>query len=259
MNLHNIHLYYRNNLFPASLLFMILLSFGCEKDPEPFTTNSVIRGTASLYNEYSDASGIKITASGPYGNKSTTTQTDGNFSIDGLGNGTYYLDYGKEGYGTIRVYNISVFGNDTIWARGVHLFKKSSSSLYAFKKAYTAIRDRFFPQTTFVCIETFAPNNGTVFAVDMMLFMDDSPDVAWDRHEFSYPASDANVNDANVHTIYVDPLAIPFKTGTKVFVRGYLCNIQEYGYGYLDTYLGIPMYTTLDKSKSTSAVSFIMP
>ena len=260
MNLHNIHLFYRNNLLWISIFFIILINFGCEKDPEPLTTNSVIRGTVWLHNEYSEEpSNIKVTASGPYGNKSSTSQANGMFSIDGLGNGTYYLDYSKEGYGTIREYSISVFGNDTVHARGAYLFKKPASAVPTLIKAYSAIRDRFFPLTTFVCIETSASNNGSIFGLDVMLYMDDSPDVAWDRFEISNPASDANVNDANVHTIYIDPVIIPFESGTKVYVRGYPFNTEEFRSGYLDTYQGIPMYSTLDKSKSTNVVSFIMP
>jgi hypothetical protein len=260
MNLSNIHLFSRNNLLLTGLFLVTSLHFGCEKDPEPLTTYGVIRGHAGLYDVYTEEpANIKITASGPYGNTSTTTEADGGFILDGLGNGTYYLDYSKEGYGTIREYNIRVFDDDTVFARGAALFQKPASAVPNFIKAYTAYKARFFPLTTYVCIEESANNNGTVFGLDLMLFMDTSPDVAWNRNGFSYPASDAYVNDDNVHTIYVPPSIIPFESGTTVYVKGYPCNVQEYGYGYFDTYLGIPQYSTLDKSKSTNVVSFIMP
>jgi hypothetical protein len=260
MNLSNIRFFSRNNLLLAGLFLLSPFNQGCEKDPDPLTTHGVIRGHASLYNEYTEEpANIKVTASGPYGSKSTTTEAEGGFNIDGIGNGTYYLDYGKEGYGTIREYNIRMFGDDTVYARGAMLFKNPAAAIPNFIKAYTANKPRTFPLRINVFIETNASNNGSVFGLDVMLYMDISQDVAWNRNGFSYPASDAYVNDDNVHTIYVDPAIIPFKSGTKVYVKGYPCNIQEYGYGYFDTYLGIPMYSTLDKSKPTNVVSFIMP
>jgi hypothetical protein len=76
--------------------------------------------------------------------------------LSGLGNGTYYIDYRKEGYGTVRQYGIQLFGNDT----------------------------------------------------------------------------------ARI---------------------GYICNLLEYNSGYLDTYLGVSLYSTLDQSKHSNVVSFIMP
>jgi hypothetical protein len=260
MILSNIHLFCRNSLLLTGLFLVIPVNQGCEKDPEPLTTHGVIRGHAGLYDMYTDGPvKIKVTASGPYGSKSTTTSEDGVFILDGLGNGTYYLDYALEGYGTIREYSVQVFDDDTVYAKGASLFKKPESVVPKFIKAYTAYKARTFPLTTYICIEETASTNGTVFGLDLMLYMDTSEDVAWNRNGFSYPAQDAYVNDDNVHTIYVDPAVVPFESGTRVYVKGYPCNVMEYSYGYFDTYLGIPLYSTLDKSKSTNVVSFTMP
>jgi hypothetical protein len=231
----------------------------CEKDPEPLTTNSAITGWASLYNEYSDESvNIRVTATGPYGHKSATVDASGMFMIDGLGNGTYSLDYSLDGYGTIRQYGIRLFGNDTARVQGAQLFKMPSVAVPSFTKAYTEIRDRYGPPTTFVCIETSVSDH-SIFGLEVMIYMKTGSDVAWNKYDFFYPASDANFNDANVHTVYIDPAVLPFKSGTEVYLKGYSCNTQEYYYGYLDTYLGESMLSTLDKSKSTTVLSFIMP
>jgi hypothetical protein len=260
MNLSNILLFYRNSLLLTELFLLTLLNQGCEKDPDPLTNHGVIRGNASLYDIYTEEpANIKVTASGPYGSKSTTTEANGNFMIDGLGNGTYYIDYRKENYGTIRQYNIRVFDDDTFYVGGVMLFKKTGNYVPKFIKAYVANKPRFFPLTIYLCIETDVTNDGTVSGLDLMLFLDSNQDVAWNQNKFNYPASDAYVSDKNVHTIYVDPSRMPFKSGTTVYVKGYPCNIQELGYGFLDTYLGIPIYSSLEKSKSTNVVSFIMP
>jgi len=242
----------------AILIFMTLLP-GCEKEPEPLTTNSAITGYVSISDPLVEEPGnIKVTATGPYGHKSTTTLPDGYFLIEGLGNGTYYVDYSKEGYGTLREYGIRLFGADTVRVGGTSLFKLPSINLPAFVKAYTAIRDRYGPPTTFVCIETTV-SDYMAFELDIMIYMDTSAEVAWNRYASYYPATDANFNDANIHTIYIDPEILPFESGTKVYLKGYPCNISEYGYNYLDTYLGIPVFSTLDKTKSTAVLSFIMP
>ncbi len=232
---------------------------GCEKDPEPLTSNSAITGWASLYSiYYGEPANIRVTATGPYGHKSVDVDPTGIFMIDGLGNGTYYLEYSQEGYGTIREYGIKLFGDDTARVQGAQLFKLPSGVLPSFTKAYTAIRDRYGPPTTFVCIETSVSDH-SIYGLDIMIYLDVSSDVAWNKYECFYPAWDANFNDANVHTIYIDPAVLPFESGTKVYLKGYPCNNLEYSNGYLDTYLGTRMFSTLDKSRSTTVLSFIMP
>jgi hypothetical protein len=256
MNPHNILSFMRNSIL---LMTALLLLMGCEKAPEPLTSDSVITGFASLFYAYSDQpANILVTATGPYGHKSVVADPSGRFIIDGLGNGTYYLEYSQEGYGTLREYGIKLFGSDTVWARGANLFKLPPPGLPSFNKAYTAIRDRYGPPTTFVCIET-SVSDYSVFGLDILIYMDVNEDVGWNRNICYYPAWDANFNNANVHTIYIDPAVLPFESGTKVYLKGYPCNNYEYQYGYLDTYLGERMFSTLDKSKSTTVLSFIMP
>ncbi len=256
MNPHNILSFMRNSFLLATALLLLV---SCEKDPEPLTTNSVITGFTSLFYEYSDQpANIKVTATGPYGHKSAMVDPAGNFSVDGLGNGTYYLEYSQEGYGTLREYGIKLFGSDTVRARGANLFKLPSKALPSFSKAYTAIRDRFGPPTTFVCIETNITDY-SIFGLDILIYMNVNEDVGWNKYVCYYPAWDSNFNDANVHTIYINPDVLPFESGTQVYLKGYPCNNYEYSYGYLDTYLGERMFSTLDKSKSTAVLSFIMP
>jgi hypothetical protein len=234
---------------------------GCEKEPEPFTTNSTIEGFVSLWQYYdTNPPIIKVTASGPYGQKSVNVDpsTGSKFAIEGLGNGTYYLDYSADGYGTLRQYGIQVFGGDTVGTRPANLFKMPSGPFPKLTKTYTAIRDRYGPPTTFVCIET-SISDYMVFGLEIMLFFDTSQDVSWKKYAFYYPAWDANFNDANVHTIYIRPELLPFKSGTKVYLKGYPCNTEEYQNGTLDTYLGVRNFSTLDKSKSSDILSFTMP
>jgi len=113
-------LMYRNSLF---FLVILLLTLSCEKDPEPLTTSSAIHtGAAILDLEFNGE--IKITAKGPYGDKSALIPKGEYGYLEGLGNGTYTLSYSANGYGTIEVQNIQLFGGDTVHISQVVLYKK---------------------------------------------------------------------------------------------------------------------------------------
>lgn len=261
MNRVNIHLLCRNSLFFLGLLLGSGFFQSCEKDPLPLTTNSVITGTAYISTSDSDE-GIKVVASGPYGQSSALTDQFGNFVITGLGNGTYYLDYSKEGYGTIRQYNIQVFGNDTVRAYIVQLYEKPViPKLPTFKKVYYDIRPRSYPQKYFVCIDTDLPPTAESFRLQFMLCMGTDENVSWDNYDVYDFSWEMAVNN-DFMTIYLDPDRLRnvylFRTGEKIYLRGYPCNKGESS-GYLDTYLGIRQYSTLDISRSTNVISFIMP
>jgi hypothetical protein len=225
------------------------------------TTNSVITGIARSRDAI-DFGVINILATGPYGQSSAQTDDNGRFMIPGLGNGTYCLDYSREGYGTIRQYNIQLFGNDTVTARFVELFKKPEARYLPFlENAYNDIRPRSYPQKTFVCIDTNLSPTAESFALQFLLCLGTDENVSWNNcrvYDFLWEMA---VNNEQM-TIYLDPDRLRnvylFATGEKVFVRGYLCNKQESN-GYLDTYLGTIQYSTLDKTMSTNVVSFITP
>jgi hypothetical protein len=234
----------------------------CEKDPVPLTTNSVITGTVHINSSGIDYDSTIVVASGPYGQSSALTDIDGHFVIPGLGNGTYLLDYSREGFGTIRQYNIQLFGNDTAYAVIVELFKiPEVKYLPVLGKAYNDIRPRYYPQKTFVCIDTDLSPTAESFSLQFVLCLGTDEDVSWNNcriYDFSWEMA---VNSDHM-TIYLDPDRLRntylFRTGEKVYVVGYLCNKQEM-YGYLDTYLGIRQYSTLDKTRFTNVISFIMP
>jgi hypothetical protein len=258
MNPHNIHLFMKNSLLLPGA-FLLLGIVGCEKDAGPLTTNSVIHGHADLFSFIHDEPvNIRVTASGPYGHKSADVDPSGTFLIDGLGNGTYYLDYSQEGYGTLREFGIQLFGGDTVWVNGATLFKLPQEVLPKFTKVYTGIREQYDPNKILVCIETNISQIAGSYP-DVMIFMNTNPDVAWNRYECYYPSMNAGFNSVNVYTIYIDPDALPFKSGSKVYLKGYPCNVLEYNFGFLDTYRGERMFSTLDKSKTTDVLFFIMP
>ncbi len=242
--------------FFLPVVFLAVLFAGCEKDPVPLTTNSVIYGIARA--DY-EGGGVTVTAFGPYGNKSSVTDEDDNFSIGGLGNGTYYLEYMKEGFGTLRQYSIRVFGNDTVRAYITQLYRMPEL-VYppALLRAYTGVRPRSYPEKTWIAIDTdFRQEEINKKIYQMVLFFSDKKDVSWSSSRQSGFFHDLQFND-QLLTIYIDIPRMKFKTGTTVYVIAYPCNNQENS-PYLDTYLGRLIYSTLDKDHPSNVVSFVMP
>lgn len=101
--------------------------FSCEKDPSPLYSNSVLTGHAFTSDYETSYAGTNITAYGPYGSTTTTTDESGQFTFAGLGNGTYKLEYSRNGYGTIVRYNVRLFGNDTVEIGGINIFRRYDS------------------------------------------------------------------------------------------------------------------------------------
>lgn len=265
MNLPSFHLLFRNRHFITCLLSGLLLLVACEKGPVPLTTNSVISGIA--YTETTNTEeGISVIATGPYGHSSAITDKDGHFTLPGLGNGTYFLDYSKEGFGSIRQYGIKLFGNDTVNAGRIKLFRKPGvRKLPTFKIPYMGIRPRNFPEKTWICIETdITQQNQAAYSFDLVLCLGNDESVSWDNCKIRYFSWGEQFND-NFCTFYVDPEYLlthpdgsPFRSGDRVYMRGFPINKYEAD-GYLDTYLGVRQYSTLDKTRSTNVISFILP
>jgi hypothetical protein len=257
MNHLSIHLLCRNCLAISGQLILFWLLAGCEKNPIPLTTDSTIKGNA-----FADSSGretyhIKIKAIGPYGETPVITEKK-DYRIEGLGNGTYYLEYSKDGYGTVCQYGFQLFGGDVVRAPDVTLYQfPKITTIPNFIRAYTA--DATSPPSPYIYIYIdLAVTNIKPADLSVMLFMSSSSrDVSWDNYEFCYPTYRGGTKN---NIPYICAVCIPpFKSGTEIFVRGYPYNQLEYYYGRYDTYHGNPSFSTLNKSKPTNIVSFKMP
>ncbi|MFO7621989.1 MAG: carboxypeptidase-like regulatory domain-containing protein [Bacteroidales bacterium] len=254
------HLLFPDYLVAGIMLTSLLLATACEKDPVPLTTNSVITGNVRTGNY--DRDSITVVATGPYGKTSVLADLSGNFTFAGLGNGTYCLDYAKEGYGTIRQYNIQLFGGDTVRLSQVVLYEKPGpENLPTLKKAYIGIRPRSGPEHQWICIDTSIPRqyaDSYIFQFALCLHTDKN--VSWDNcrmRDFTWTGQ----YNGDSYSLYIDFTYMsdfPFRSGETVYIKGYPCNKSEAG-GYLDTYLGIRLYSTLDLTRSTNIISFEMP
>ena len=251
------------------ILICLGLFTGCEEVPVPLTTNSVITGRGS-FGTGGDYSGIMVTANGPYGQTPALTDVKGYFTITGLGNGTYFLEYSKKGYGTIRQYGIQLFGNDTVQTGNVTMYQLPDSlMLPSFRKTYIDLRPRFGQERLWICFDTnITKQNAYLFGFQFLLCMSTDKYVSIDHNQLIWFGWDGQYNGDN-YSIYIDLKTFspsgfsyrekfPFKSGDEIFVRGYPCNKGEQG-GYLDTYLGKHQYSTLDRTRSTNVISFILP
>jgi hypothetical protein len=259
MNQNNFHLFFKNSFFKLAIAIIPLFSLSCEKEYDPLFNNGVIWGYATIYKDMDETGTIRVVAKGPYGSKSVDIYPNEMYWIDSLANGTYALDFIKEGYGTVHLYGIQVFGNDTVGGDYVNLFSKHEDYVMpSFIKAYPAVRENSYPLETFICIEISEIAFWDFWGLPILLYLSDKKDVSCTNFRYYYPAWDVGTNNASANLIYLNP-SLPFKSGTEVFVIGYVCDTGEYMEGNLDTYLGIPQFSSLDKERHSDIVSFIMP
>ena len=249
MNQSSIRLFYRNSLFALVVLAGTGLMSSCEDELEPLTTNSVIQGSAYAIGVYEEPSEIAVVASGPFGQKSIVANAYEEFTISGLANGTYYLDYSKEGYGTVRQYGIQLFGNDTVRTQQAALYENPPASFVMPRFTNVTINtvSEYYVE---ILITTDYPTQHTFW--QSRLFMGVENEVSCDRFSKTYAITCNYANEIIIPVSYYS-----FQSGTTVNLIGYSCN--TYDQGYLDTYLGKMVYSTLDKDNHSNVVSFIMP
>jgi len=228
----------------------------CERNPEPLTENSILVGYAGHSSSNRDDS-ITVVAKGPYGTKSLTTDINGFYKFTGLGNGTYTLSFMRDGFGTIKQYGIQLFGGDSVRAYNVRLFRlitgytvpdfvkisfgpipRSNSSEHLILSTHQKLG--YFPLLFFMSKNRNV--NNVVFNYIEGNY--------WVMGPFEKPNYDA---------IYIELRNLPFKSGEEVFIIGYVCNLDEFRVGYVDTYLGIDIFSTLKADQHTPVMSFIMP
>jgi hypothetical protein len=253
MNHLNLHIY-RNSII---LLVIILITIGCEKDPEPLTTNSAIHTSAAVQ-DVENIHEIKITAKGPYGDKSILVPAGEYGYLEGLGNGTYNLSYSTDGYGTIELQNIKLFGGDTVHIGQELLYKRPPKFTtpdlvrafigypYGGDYAYLGIETKCKPEDR--------PNHQMIF------FIGTFPDVDLNWFITYFRSFSAWYIDDNTWTAFIplnEGIMTMFQPGDHLFFKGYACNNTDQG--YFDYYRGLQVFSTIDESRRTNVVDIILP
>ena len=230
--------------------------FSCEKDPSPLYSNSVLTGHAFTSDYETSYAGTNITAYGPYGSTTATTDESGQFTFEGLGNGTYRLEYSRNGYGTIVRYNVRLFGNDTVEIGGINIFRRYDSFvLPAFLNVSTGT-ESYNAKTVY--IETSMSTY--TYPLPVVIFTDTLNTLTYkssQNYRTVYPLSSLT-NPQSIFFAF-ESYGMPFRKGATVYLIAYVCNSDEINYAYLDQYLGIPQFSTLVPDKHSDVMSFIMP
>lgn len=219
---------------------MCFLAFGCQKDPEPLTSNSVVTGFAFL-RESPGSSMVEVVAKGPYGKKSAITDDD-RFQITNLPNGTYELEYFKEGYGRVLQRSIQLFGNDTAYVDAVVLFTLPAKSIMPEFTACYWHENNLLISTNYNVENSFWP---------VRLYFSRDKNVSYENFESTLATTANYINEI---VVYKGELSFP--DSAKVYVIGYVCNTLDFG--YFDTYTGKRVFSTLLKDHHSNTMSFQM-
>jgi len=219
----------------------------CEKDPEPVFTNNTIMGRINIYYNNDARPEIKVVATGPYGQKSVTADTDNQYEIKGLGNGSYAVEFISNGYGKVKQYGIELFGNDTA---------TSYASLFETVEDFEMPNFRNFDPVNFI-LETDQKSDGT----HIVFFFDTRNTVNYKDYRYVCREAWGEMSDAGEMKYHLHRY-VPFKRGTEVFLIGYVCNGGEANNANvngLNFYLGTYQFSTLIPEKHSEVLSFIMP
>jgi hypothetical protein len=94
------------------LLFAITVLVACKKDDSKETPMEVVTGYVHYYDingrRSADNSGITVSIEGD--TVSTTTNSNGRWTLSKLNTGTYTFAFSKPGYGTMKVYGMNLAG-----------------------------------------------------------------------------------------------------------------------------------------------------
>ncbi len=247
--------FFRNKASLIAGIAWIILTCSCTKDdPQPLFAHSVIKGGVSFYNGYPEPVDIKVTAHGPYGNKSALTDSSGNYEISGLGNGTYELEFAKKGYGTKYHFGIQLFGNNAV-VKNEMLYEKMVDYTLPI---YYEVHD----YTTFSRLhgdEIGVTTNQKDRFMPVRIFLGSNKNVNYLDYEYTLKGYGSQWTDNKNNNLLIigDLWQFDYEGGQEVFFIVYVCNPEDPG--YVDSYLRILRFSTLEKKKRSAVMRFKVP
>lgn len=229
------------------VLFSLSILFSC-KNEEIFYFNNkgVIEGTIFLPDEYEKHDGISVTLSSLNYKKSVTTDLQGTFKFENLRTSTYQINFFKEGYGEMNVYNLKQGGIDTFKVKNPY----TTSPLTLFRIPHESpnpINDYYFTgdenQTLLILVDYININRS------LRLFFHSNADV--NNENFSYSAF---IREDNVGVL-LSELKSNMPAATKVYFKAY----SDGGGGYFDPRQDKWMYTAVNPKLSSEVFSIDLP
>lgn len=250
----------------SRLIILALVSgflFSCtEEDPEPLYSEGMLTGTVFMYDE-TDPANTKIIAHGPYGNPSTVASSDGSYKLQGLGNGTYEVEFFKEGYGRIVKYGIKVYGNDTVRVDAWALRKMAD---YEMPQLSYVLYYNTFPYMwdSEVGIVTDIPEANEE-EMEIRVFVSDQNDVNSKNYQHTDQAHAVKrESNTQVMVFEANPQIVNsggkrlFKSRQKLFIIAYVCSKEDQN-GEFNEYYGLPVFSTVDEKQHSQVIEIIAP
>ena len=248
--------FFRNKLSLITSIAGMIITFSCaEDDLQPLFTNSVIKGHVRFNYPDQPPVNIGISTHGPYQKKSALTDSSGYYEISGLGNGTYELEFFKEGYGIKYDYGIQLFGNDTI-IRNEELYErvKGWSKLPEFHEIHDRITYPWVREGCIVITTNWSVDKMPEGSTPIRVFLDDHENVSFMNYKCTRRGNFLRRRGFDYLLLKVDDL--PFKYGQEIFLITYVCNPEDEG--YLNSYLGVWIFSTLENDKHSPVMYFTM-
>lgn len=231
------------------VLAMVLLSCSDKESEEPWALNGTVQGHVDLYGEFGtvepEQGGAVVNFISGDINRSTTTDSEGDFVAEDLPMGTYNLVVEKPGFATRNIGGFRVLGGKEPLYTITSIFRPSTTRV----TDLTAVLSLNIVNVAGTVIH----NNQFSYYTHYALLAGTTPDVSPDKfdqvslYSFSQP-SGASFNSA----MFLNPEK--FRSGSTVYLVAY-GSTSQYSYDY-DT----GQYTLYGVGdKASNVVSFVIP
>ena len=245
---------------------IVFILWSCSKyEPEPVFRNNVLQGNISLGNSIPE--NVTVITHGPFGDKSVVTDNNGFFQITNLENGTYEVEFRKEGYGTRFRYGIQLFINDTINLEEI-LYGMVYRYIPQLSRIYDHLDEDRLPENT-IAIRTDIPKESEMWKTHIRVFVSDDPNVSYLNYKYTTQTDYTTFYDSDYLLLYVrfEPdynyyeqyrfNALFFESGSQLYIKAYICNDDEDG--YFNSKLGVLVYSTVDEQECSDVLNYIIP
>ena len=215
-------------IYPLTLFALVL--FSCQKKdvvgpqgptgPQgPAGTNSVLKGNIiggiSLYdtsaNPIADNSGATISIDHSSPLIQATTAFDGSFILDSVNEGVYSISIQKQGFGTMREFNITNTGTNPPSRTPTFYLTQQMSSNYDLKSLTIDTSGK--PNLTFTAILAHPQH---ALKATLLLYINDSTGVGNGRSKNIYYLFNTQVNDS---TLTSSPYALGISSNFPQFLK----------------------------------------
>lgn len=252
--LSNSRLFFRIRGCPLLLCAgMSLLSSCNEELPDPLFTQGMIYGRVEMDDWDNSPDDVKVLALGPYEELSATTNQGGNYELGGLGNGTYELEFSKDGFGTMKAHGIQIFGNDTLRRNTIMYEMMGALKVPKLIEVLTSSTSDWLYPTNIAITTSLSTTKETNWGY--RLFFAKHPEPSY--RDYYCHRNGRRLRRNGYDNILITAEDLPFEGGEKIYLIAYVCNPRDEG--YWDAYQGRLTFSTLNPEEHSQVMQFTMP